>query len=457
MSLIRALFGWLLRPADGKAAETDEIGLAPGEGPEPASLVIAVGTLDGAGGPAVSARLLALLGRLKAVEARRWEKVLKPTGPGNLAQKLLAAADLGREWLTAEGVDLLIWGECDGKAAVLRFLPAKADAEGRPGSFGLGDTLELPAVLPDNLGAVLAATVLAAAAGAREGQRYRISLLLGEAVDRANPFIEIPPEGLAPVQLASVFIGLGNAFGMMFRLTSDVGRLRRSTEAYMGAAARCPKEEAPLAWALGQNHLAANLEALAEATHAAEPLDAAAKAYQAVAETLGRGNYPHDWALAQMRLGLVLGKLAVKVPGRAKDLKDAVVAFENALQVITREAMPGRWAELQNHLGAAYLALGEQLQGNSGLEAAAQAFRRALEVRRRDLAPLLWAQSANNLGAAAFALAKRTGDAALLNEAHACFEGAIEVYAHEGRAKTVQVIENNLLRVERLLQTRAGP
>ncbi|MEO5335293.1 MAG: hypothetical protein H7841_00155 [Magnetospirillum sp. WYHS-4] len=458
MMFLRSLLGWLFKPPSASADETAAAGVPgrPGSESEPPAAIVAVGRLDGTGGEAATARLLALLERVKAVEVRRWDRVLKPTGPGNLAQKLLAAADLGRDWLTAEAVDLLIWGESDGQATTLRFLSAKADAEGRPGTFGLGDTLELPAALADEIEPVLAAVTLAAAAAAREGQRYRLSLVLSEAADRANGFIEIPPQGLAPAQIATLLNALGNALGMVYRLTKDMNRLRRSTEAFSAALARCPREEAPLTWALCQSHLAANLEALSEANGSPEPLDAAAKAYQAVIDTLGRSSFPHDWALAQLRLGRVLHKKAAKLAGRAQELKEAVTAFEAAAQVITREAMPGRWGELQNEMGVALLALGEQVQGNAGLELAAAAFRKSLEVRRRDLAPLLWAQTANNLGAATFALAKRTSDPVLLDEAHACFLGAIEVFAKEGRTKTVYVIEKNLLRVERLLQARAG-
>jgi tetratricopeptide (TPR) repeat protein len=457
MSVFRSLFGWLFGPVrqDAEAGE-EAVSPLPGVGPEPPTAVVAVGRLDGTGGEAAATRLAGLLGRVKGIEVRRWDRLLKPGGPGNPAQKLAAAADLGREWLAAEACDLLIWGESDGRSATLRFLAAKAEAGGRPGAFGLGDTLDLPAGLAGELDPILVAVTLAAAASAREGQRYRLSLLLGEAADKANGYVEIPPQDLAPAQLASLLTGLGNTFGMVYRLTGDLDRLRRSTEAYMAAIARCPREEAPVTWALAQNHLAGNLESLAEATRSPVPLEAAAKAYQAVIEALPKAAYPLDWALAQMNLGRVLYHHAMKLGTRTKELKEAVLAFEAALQVMTRDAMPGRWAEIQNEMGTVLLALGEQVQGNAGLELAATAFRKALEVRRRDLAPLLWAQTANNLGAAAFALAKRTGDTVLLNEAHACFEGALDVYRKDGRDKVVHVIEKNLLRVERLLQTRAG-
>src|SRR5690606_32151814 len=90
------------------------------------------------------------------------------------------------------------------------------------------------------------------------------------------------------------------------------------------------------------------------------------------------------------------------------------------------------------------------------LEQAVGVFRKALEVRKRPVAPLLWAQTANNLGAAAFALAKRNGDAALMREACDCFEGAIEVYRERSQTAKVHVIEKNLQRVQRLLQTRGA-
>lgn len=142
--------------------------------------------------------------------------------------------------------------------------------------------------------------------------------------------------------------------------------------------------------------------------------------------------------------------------GRAAYLQEAGKAFEEALTVYTKEAMPARWAEVMNQYGVNLLALGEQVTGNTTLEMAVKKFRKVLEVRKRERAPQLWAQTANNLGAACFSLAKRNAAVALLREAMGCFEGAAEVYEQSGARQRAEVIKSNLQRVQRLLTARAS-
>ena len=134
----------------------------------------------------------------------------------------------------------------------------------------------------------------------------------------------------------------------------------------------------------------------------------------------------------------------------------AADAYEEALSVYDKNGAPARWAEVTNQYGVVLLALGEEMNADATLEKAVSSFRTAIKVRHKDKTPLLWAQTANNLGAACFALAKRNSQSSLLREASDCFEGATEIYRQQGIPKQVQVIEKNLQRVRRLLQTRGG-
>lgn len=461
--VFKALLDWFIKPlGEGRGGKSKAVGERVGEprfvpsgSVEATAATILVADFDGSRGHDAAVRVADMIARQQGLEVRRLGKVLKPQGSGSLAQKLLIAADMGRDWLVGENADLMVWGTVEAGGVTLRFLPRVADVDSKPGSFGLGDTLEVPATLGDDFIDVVVATALAAAAPAREGRRTMLVQILTEVCDKANGYVEAPPPDLSPAQFASMLNCLGNAFGMLYRLSRDKSRLARSMKAHQAAIAQCSKDDAPLVWAMCQNHLAASLEAKADADKTTEPLQEAIQAYEAVTDTLGKGTYPHDWAMGQTRLGQLHYKIAMR-GGRATGIKQAVAAFELALQVYTREAMPGRWAEVMNQMGVALLAMGEQVTGTVPLEQAVACFRKAIEVRRRDKAPLLWAQTANNLGAAAFGLAKRSGDTALLSEAATCFEGAIEVYREAGQSKTVHVIEKNLNRVQRILETRAG-
>ncbi len=421
----------------------------------PAAAAVLVADFDGDRDGAVVSHLVDQLSVRSGIQVRRTKAALKVSGSGGLVERLVAAAETGRKWLTAAKAEILLWGEvADDGVVKLRFLTAVADAEGKPGTFGLGDTLELPGEFDNDLDDIVHISVLAALGPVKQGPRQRLCEMLIAAADRADRFVEAPPPDLGQSGAASVLTCLGNAFAVIWRLTGDTARIERAVWIYKAALANLLKDEAPLAWAMAQNHLAAALEATAERNKEdTENLVAAAAAYRAATQALGRHEHPNDWALAHVHLGMVLYKLGRRT-GKAAVLKDSCAAFEAALGVYTRAAMPGQWAEVMNQIGVVMMALGEQVGGNTILEQSVATFRKTLEVRGREATPLLWAQTANNLGAAAFALAKRNGNPGLLNEACSCLEGAIEVYTGHGRAKTVAVIQKNLQRVQRLLETR---
>ncbi len=459
MSFFEAILG-LFSPAKSArpaaARRRTHGSFVPSDVAEAPAAVILVADLDGDAAGTETARIDELLAEHEELKVSRSAKKLKLSGQGGLLEKLTAAAETGRRQLAAAGADILVWGEMSeaGDGVTLRFLPAASDVDGKPGSFGLGNTLELPAGFSGPLADVLHATVLAAVGPLKAGSRQRLCTALEAVLERVNGLVETLPAGLDQDRETSVLTCLGNAFAALWRLSAGEGRLERAIQAYSAAIEKITlPHERPLIWALTQNHLAAAFEALAERDKDPAPFDAAAAAYRSVANILDRSAHANDWALAHTRLGMALYRQAA-ITFRAATLQDAVEAFNTSLTVYTRGAMPGRWAEVTNQLGVVYLALGEQVGGTKALEQSVAAFRSALELRGRDATPLLWAQTANNLGAAAFSLAKRNNETGLLNEARSCFEDAIEVYSKHGRTKIVAVIKKNLHRVRRLLETR---
>lgn len=413
-----------------------------------------IADFDGVRGREATARLAEFLAARPGVRVDRFKKTLKLSGTGSLVAQLAGAAEKGREWLTASGADILLWGEAREPLGelCLRFLVARGDVEGAPGVFGLGDTLMMPGDFDGELGGVVYAAVLAALGPVRDGPRQRAALLLEEAANGVNAFLEAPPP-LKPEPLAALFNIVGNVMAAVWRMLGDESRLDRAAKAYGKAMEVVPSKDKPLVWALSQNHLAAVLDAKSSLTGDPQPLREAAEAYRAVTEALDRAQFPYDWAMAQVHLGETLTKLAGMTNGTA-ELKNAITAFEAALRIYTQNTMPVRWSDVMNRLGVVLMTLGEQVTANVLLEQSVNAFRNALKVRRRDVAPLLWAQTANNLGAATFALAKRSGEKPMLNEASVCFEGAAKVYRDLNQPKNALIIEKNLHRVQRLLELR---
>ena len=76
--------------------------------------------------------------------------------------------------------------------------------------------------------------------------------------------------------------------------------------------------------------------------------------------------------------GNALQMLGERESGTAR-LNGAVAAYRAALEELTRERLPLRWAATQNNLGNALRTLGERESGTARLEEAVAAYRAALE------------------------------------------------------------------------------
>ncbi|MCG8511011.1 MAG: hypothetical protein MI741_17445, partial [Rhodospirillales bacterium] len=425
------------------------------QGPAVVSALIA--DIEGVTGRDITAQLAEALADCPGLEARLARKKLKPhIDSDGLVEKLAASGIMGRSWLASENADVLVWGEAIGTegAATIRFLPAALDAEGKTGTFGLGDSLELPIGFGREFGDVAAASTIAAAVAVKSESEEALGSVLAAAVGRVSGYVESPPPGLTISQLVSLLTCIGNCFAALWRVDGGDAHLERALKIYELALGSFSRNDMPIPYALIQNHMAATFDARAGVDSDPAPLEAAAKAYHAVAAALGRAEHPQDWAFAQNRLGMTLYRLALRRDSDPSHLQASVKALDQARLVFTREDAPDRWAEVTNQIGVAMLALGTQVAGTEALERSVNSFRDALEVRRQDAAPLLWAQTANNLGAASFALFRRSKNPALLEEAIDRFEGARAIYTRFRQHRTVAVIEKNLARARGLLRQR---
>jgi len=452
MSVIKSVIDWLIKPpAQQKTAPgpVSANAFVPANMAQPAAINIVVCNFDGPQGADVARQLLEVFAEKMGVGAQHLNKRLSISGKGHLVQRLIAAAESGRKWLTGVYGDILIWGESNSPegSITIRYLCATADADMQPGSFGLGDTLVLPAKFESEFRDIIYAAALAAVGPRKsETRRQEIGDMLQQAAAGLSAFVDAPPSHLEAHQFASVMTCIGNIMASLWRLGGDPSHLDRAIKAYKGVVAKSFNREEPLAWALAQNHLAAALQAKGKLDNNPVPIKLAADSYRALAAALGPHVHANDWALAHIHLGDVLVKLAA-YGERVQNLRDAAEAYRTALTIFTRQTMPGPWAELMNTLGVTLMAMGEDISGTKILEQAAVCFRQSLEVRRREVAPLMWAQTANNLGAVTFSLYRRTENGSILNEAAACFEGAAEVYEQFNHPQTAAIARNNLARV----------
>ena len=464
MSLIDALVRWLIPdPKDRKAPAaarkkpeyraTARPSLTPSSAAA-ATIAVLIADFDGPDGDKFAENLAASIGEISGLSLFRQKEALRLVGTAGLAEKLAQAADLGAGWLQDAPADLLVWGEISAETglATLRLLPAQGEPDGTVGAFCLGDYFEFPSS-GGEFDRVAMATILAAAvrgrAAAKDAAIEALRRLLAEMPDPSA----VPAAGQPPATVATLQLGLGHAFAADVRCGGNPAQLHRTLAFYRAATEQVAALANPLLWAQAQNHLATALTALAKNEHNPALLNEAVAVYRTMAETLSRTTHPNDWALAQARLGSVLTRLG-QMGGKTKDFRDAAMAYEQALTVFNQTLHPARWSEVMHQYGTMLTTLGEYMTGTAALEQAVTIFRKCLAARPREILPLFWAQSASGLGVAAFALAKRNNDGALLREAVGCFEGALEVYGAHGQGQALAVLQKNLQRAQRLLETR---
>lgn len=460
MALFKNFIGWLTRPedADGVVRHQQPGFVTGGVKQDRPDLAVIVSVIDGPNAEPLQSRIADAFLKCAGVSVSRVNRVIRPASGREGIDGLMSAAEQGRELLVKEGAEVLIWGSVEGtgRTVSLRYLPASPPADGRPGSIGLGDSLDIPARLPAEYDDLVVGVGLAAPGAIRAAIRERMQKLLRDYAGRAERFVDSLPSGLEGDPKASVLSAAANIIASDGRVNNDTERYRRAIELYRRAHESLGRDTASTKIALLQSHLATTLMALANATEDHAFIGEAVEAYRVAANALQRGRHSQDWALAHMRLGLTIYRQAL-VTGRAKLMREAVEALEKSLQVFTKVSSPGKWAEIKNHIGVVMTALGEELTNDTTLERAILVFKDALTVRERDVVPTLWAQTTNNLGAAAFSLGKRRRNLGLLEQATIAFKGAAEVYRELGELRRVSVIESNLDRVGDVIAQIAPP
>jgi hypothetical protein len=453
-TMVKDIFGKLINPLTGAEGQPGDA-FQPASS-EPAAVVLLISDLDGLNGREISSAIGQALTAWPRVEVRMAHKRLKPQGDFTYVEKLAESGRLGKIWLAEEKADVLIWGETLGTegAALVRFLAGAINGDAKTGTFGLGDSLELPVRFGKEYHDIVGAAAVSASVAVKQPDDEPFAGVLASALGRVSGFVEAPPPGLSVTQNVSLLTCLGNCFTALWRTNGEDKHFERAVRVYKLALDSCPSGGMAVSQALIHNHMAAAFEGKAGTEPGTERLLAAAKSYQAVTETVGRIEYPQDWAFAQNRLGLVYYRLAVRSDNDASYLLAAAKAFDAARVVLTQDDAPDQWGEISNQLGVSLMALSGQVAGTGTLERSIAAFKDAHEVRLRTLAPLLWAQTSNNLGAASFSLFRRSSTPQLLEDAIRHFEGAREIYVQYRQERTVAVIEKNLKRARELAARR---
>jgi len=285
------------------------------------------------------------------------------------------------------------------------------------------------------------------------GERESGTARLEEAVTTFRDALLEYTRERAPLNWAMTQNNLGNALDTLGNRESSTARLEEAVSAYRDALLEYTRERVPLDWAMTQNNLGNALLALGERESDTARLEEAVTAFRDALLERAREHLPQQWARTQNNLGTALHRLGERESGTAR-LEEAVVAYRNTLLECTRDRLPLQWAAAQSNLGDALRILGDRESDTARLEEAVTAFREALREETRERVPLNWAMTQNNLGIALKALGERESGTARLEEAAAAYREAVEVFAHAEAAYYLEIVRQNLKRVETLIASR---
>ncbi len=380
---------------------------------------------------------------------------------GNSAS-VLRAMDLSRDAIAADHAQLAICGVAtrDGAAVALWLVGPDEEPESIPGVFGADDAILIGTDYPAPAQMVIAGSVAAAVAAVSPVNAKKASSALRHYADAVTPLLSEIPSEIPASHRPGILTAIGNILATRARQTRDVDLYARAVDAYRQAGEGLDPAMAPLSWAGARRQRAIALQAKAALESGKSSGDdgvspqitEALKIYDEIRTTLSAETAPRAWGQAQIDFGMLTYRQAVKA-GDEKPFRDALQALQAAQTAYSRQTMPTKWSEIMNNMGVILLAMGESRGDDGILRHAITSFEQAIQYRPRKTSPKLWAQTSNNLGAAAFALAKRTLDKDILSGAARNFEGAKEVYEELGQSQRAHVIEKNLNRVRRLIET----
>ncbi len=175
----------------------------------------------------------------------------------------------------------------------------------------------------------------------------------------------------------------------------------------------------------------------------ADNLEQSISAYEQALQVYTRDAFPEDWAMTQSNLALACWK---RIRGeRADNLEQSITASKMALQIYTRDTFPEHWARIQNNLAIAYR---NRIRGEraDNLEQSISAYEQALQVYTCDAFPEDWARTQNNLGAAYADISIRIQENRMENFQHAidAYQLALQVYTRDTFPELWARTHNNL-------------
>lgn len=355
-------------------------------------------------------------------------------------------------WAAEEQADLFIAIGCDGTGRLFKahFIPGHRPDKERAGLFTFEDALFLPRELDEDALFLFKTIALAALVPGRRSQVDLLKSLLPIFMPDAERVSSARRTGLSGGEQAAVLFAFGNAAAVMGLIKGNTGWLEKASAAYEGCLKMLPRE-AESAYVRANRQLGHVRLLLAEAARSEEGFIAAAEAF---AEARGAVVIAREEARYAALTGLMGDALYKRglLFGDEDALKEAVAAYQEAVQHIPREKAPEEWADMMTAFARALQLYGDQMKNADVLQKAVEVCESALQVRTRAIHPLAFADSRSNQASALFLLGRQTNDAEKMEQAVAAFEDVLALYQEHkvgGKAKTV---ERNLERAKKKLE-----
>ncbi len=125
-------------------------------------------------------------------------------------------------------------------------------------------------------------------------------------------------------------------------------------------------------------------------------------------------------------------------------LEDAITAYEDALELVSRRKKPLDWAEATNNLAGVHVDVANLEENDESLQTALKLYQQALKRRPRKKEPVLWGKSQNNIGATYLQLAYREEGTRSLKSALKAFRQALKVFTPENEPAFHAAVHTNM-------------
>ena len=291
------------------------------------------------------------------------------------------------------------------------------------------------------------------------GDRKAGTETLEEAATAARAALELRTREVAPMEWARLKNHLGSTLFSIGQRERHRDRLEEAVAAFRDALSVWTPQSAPMDWANAQNNLALTLGELGSRDPDSARLAEAVKLLDGIFDVRTRAAAPLHWAETQSNRGATLYHLALREsdPHRVVAvLGEAADAFRQALEEITRQRSPLKWAGIKDNLGLVLSTSAERTGDRAVLDQAIAAYGEALSERTRERVPLEWASSTNNLANAWYRYGELTHEAEHFRKAIPLFEAILEVRTRERDAGGWASTQNNLANTLFSLGTHGG-